>query len=136
MNGLNWSYRKIPLTIKDIRDIESKLELTLPNEYKKILLSHHGARPDKKRFVTSTKTERVLKTFVPVTSDYEINLFSLIEWLNLPQGVIPFASTPSGDYICFRYEQNEDPVIVLYHHEIYSFEHVTNSFNQFLQSLY
>lgn len=133
---MEWEYSKIPLAIENIRDLETVLQVRLPADYTKLILKHHGARPDKKRFLTSTKTERVIKTFVPVTREYETNMFSIIDWLELPAGVIPFASTPSGDYICFHYEHEIDPGIILFHHEIRSFEHVTNSFDTFLQSLY
>jgi cell wall assembly regulator SMI1 len=133
---MEWRYSKIPLTIGDIRELENILQVRLPSAFKKILIKHHGARPNKKRFLTSTKTERVIKTLVPVTQDYETNMFSLISWLDLPAGVIPFASTPSGDYVCFHYEHEIDPGIVLYHHEIRSFERVTKSFDTFIQSLY
>ncbi|WP_102272123.1 SMI1/KNR4 family protein [Cytobacillus massiliigabonensis] len=133
---MKWSYSKIPLMIEDVRELENTLQVTYPSEYKKIILVNHGARPDKKRFLTSTQTERVIKSFIPVTRDYDINLFSLIDWLDLPIGVIPFASTPSGDYICFHFKDAADPVIILYHHEINSFENVNKNFDQFIQSLY
>lgn len=129
-------FSKIPLTIADLRGIEEYFELSLPVEYKQLQLSHHGARPEKKRFKTGTQKERVLKTFLPVTKDYETNTFAVIEWLGLSKGTIPFASTPSGDYLCFRYENQQEPMIVLYHHEIKSYEHVATSFKEFITSLY
>lgn len=119
-----------------MKELENMLQVTFPSEYKKIILAHHGARPDKKRFLTSTQTERVIKTFIPITLDYDINMFSIMDWLELPEDVFPFASTPSGDYICFHYESFADPMIILYHHEINSFENVNRNFDQFIQLLY
>lgn len=132
---MDWHFDKLSLTIEDIIKVENEVGVTFPAGYKKILITHHGARPENKRFKTGAQKERMIKTFIPVTDDYEINLFSVSQWLNLKSSFVPFASTPSGDYLCFFY-QNKEPYIVLYHHETSLYELISNNFNDFIKSLY
>ncbi|MEH7389399.1 SMI1/KNR4 family protein [Bacillus sp. JJ1474] len=133
---LNWKYIKTPLKVEDITKIETTFHIQLPITYKKILCKYHGGRPDKKMFKPIIGKERTLKSFLPISSDYKVNLFNVKEWLGLPDDVIPFANLPSGDYLCLDYRNSADPNVVLLHHEIDAFELVSNTFDQFISSLY
>jgi hypothetical protein len=134
---MTWDYLKRPISQSDIKDLENELGFKLPNEYIKILLHFHGARPSKKRFDTQRTKGRMIKTFLPITEDYKINLIQVKQWLQLSDIMVPFANTPSGDYICFEYFSHEgSPAIVLWNHEERRKEFIKITFIKFINSLY
>jgi hypothetical protein len=133
---IQWSFSKTPLTIGDFTQVEEKLGIQLPTLYKKIQYKHHGARPSKRKFITVTGKERVIKTFLPLSDEYKINPSNVKQWLQLPNSIYPFANTPSGDYLCLEYFDDKEPSVVLYHHEIDGFEFISEDFQAFLASLH
>ncbi len=126
----------MPLSLKDIEKLEIDFQIRFPSTYKKVLYRYHGGRPNKRRFTTNTGKERVLKTFLPVIKEYNVNVYHVKTWLKLPNTMFPFANTPSGDYLCLNHDGVNEPFVVLYHHEIDGLEYVSKDFETFLNALY
>lgn len=134
---ITWHFTKRSLNEHDIQTLEAKLGYRLPEEYKEIIRNYHGARPSKKHFHTQKAKGLMIKTFLPAADEYEVNVVRVKEWAKLPDRMIPFASTPSGDYLCFEYFSPESsPAIILWNHEKREKELISISFNQFLTELY
>lgn len=134
---LAWGYSKRPINNSDINIVEMVSGYKLPKEYIEVIKRHHGARPSKKQFNTQRTKGVLIKTFLPITKDYQVNLFDVKEWIKVPDIMIPFASTPYGDYLCFEYfSPDSSPAIVLWNHEKKVKEFVSISFSKFLQALY
>ncbi|MEH7252520.1 SMI1/KNR4 family protein [Neobacillus niacini] len=135
--ALTWEYRKRPIKDSDITRVEIVTGYKLPQEYIDLIRRNHGARPSKKRFNTQKAKGVMLKTFLPITEEYDVNLLNVREWLKVPAIMVPFASTPYGDYLCFEYFSPENsPAIVLWIHEKRVKEFISISFGKFLQDLY
>ncbi|WP_026691851.1 SMI1/KNR4 family protein [Peribacillus kribbensis] len=134
---LEWNFVKMPLVIKDIEKLEFDFQISFPLAYKKILYHYHGGRPNKRRFITYTRKERVIKSFLPIKQDYTVNVYEVRTWLKLPKTMFPFANTPSGDYLCLCSGEGEtEPIVVLYHHEIDGVEYVSKNFQTFINAIY
>lgn len=134
---LTWEFSKRPLSNSEIVRVERLIGYKLPLEYKDIMKEHHGARPSKKRFNSRVREGMMIKTFLPITEEYKVNLISVKEWIKAPAIMVPFANTPDGDYICFDYFSPENsPAIVVWNHEKREKEFVCLSFTTFLKDLY
>jgi hypothetical protein len=135
--NLTWKYSKRPLNDTEIHKLERKIGYRLPKEYMAILQEHHGARPSKKKFDTKKSKGMLLKTFLPITNEYQINILSVKKWIKLPNIMVPFASTPNGDYLCFDYfSPKSSPAIVLWNHEKREKDLISISFDKFINDLY
>lgn len=134
---LTWEYSKSPITDADIKRVEHEIGFQLPKEYIDIVKEHHGARPSKKLFNTQRTKGMMIKTFLPMTDEYRVNLLRVKDWINVPSIMIPFANTPNGDYLCFEYFSKDiGPAIVVWNHEMEVKEFVSISFVKFLEALY
>ena len=134
---IEWKYSKEAINQGHIQALEESFGINLPDSYKLLVLSYHGARPNKNRFDTRTKSGYVLKTFLPITERYDGNIIKVLSWLidRLPAKLLPFASDAAGNYLCFHFN-TVDPEIVLWKHETVTTERISSTFDQFISSLY
>lgn len=103
-----------------VEEVEKKLGVKFPKEYKECVIKYHGARPVQKLFNVEGM-ERVFGKFLDYVKRYSYSNTLLECYVNetdeqygtIPTGVIPFADDPSGNYICFDYGENSvNPRIV------------------------
>ena len=137
MSEIVWKYGE-PLTDENlITEFETKSGFTFPPSFKKIVIEHNGATPNKHIFNTDTDEGHI---FGNLLSFNQTDTESLNIWETnkiMPKEVdskyIAFAMDPFGNWICFN---AEDGSIVFIDHEDYSIENVANDFDAFIDGLY
>lgn len=137
MSTIEWNYRKEPVSLEQIEELEAVLGILLPNTYKAFLQHNHGARPSKKRFDSNQQEGHVLKTFLPITEQNKGNILEVLSWLKgrLSAKLLPIASDQAGNYLCFDFTTSE-PEIVLWNHETLETEYVRSTFDELINHLY
>lgn len=134
MNQLTWKYVKPLGTEQAIEQFESSYNVKLPLDLVAVFKQYNGGRPDKKGFNTSVKKERVLKTLLSFNEGDLETIYKAYDVLKPEDDkLIPFASDPAGNYICY---QVTDESIVFWEHETNTKEKIADSFTEFLHGLY
>lgn len=139
---MEWLSVKGKITIEDINKAEELLKIKYPLYYKNIVLSYNRGVPRPNQFIVSN-TERVFNRLLSITEDVELNVFSVYEIMkeNGLSNLIPFASDPFGNYICFDY-MSEDINIVfvdmekIYNNKIYKGDYVCKNIEDLFNSIY
>ncbi|HVE57388.1 MAG TPA: SMI1/KNR4 family protein [Pyrinomonadaceae bacterium] len=131
-----------------VKETEEMLELEFTPEFIAFLKQHNGGIP-KKRYFKLDDDVKVVEVFLNLFPDYEddpkFGQFDIgVVWSEiedrLNEYLIPFAAVYPGDFLCFDYEDNDPPKIVLWDHNR-SLEDepvtypVTDNFKQFLALL-
>jgi hypothetical protein len=131
-----------------VKDTEEMLAHDFTPDFLKFLKEHNGGVP-KKPYFKLDEDVKVVEFFLNLCPDYEDRpefgqsdigvVWSQIED-RLNDYLIPFAAVYPGDFLCFDYENNDPPKIVLWDHNR-SLEDkpvtypVTDNFKQFLALL-
>ncbi|MGN6670334.1 MAG: SMI1/KNR4 family protein [Candidatus Nucleicultricaceae bacterium] len=110
-----------------ISDWENKAGIKLPQIYVQLIQNHDGGTPikeDFKYFDNAFQKTRVsgIGAFISFQPEDKFNMLHYFQDPPefFPKGLIAFASTGGGDFICFDYrdgKSNSDPDIVLWDHE-------------------
>jgi hypothetical protein len=127
----------------DFAAVEQALEVLFPEDFKQCVAQYNGGRPTPNRFDSSTHRETVMKSLLSFRLADKGNVLDVFGWIRnrLPRKVIPFANTPSGDYLCFDYRASQ-PNVVLWDHERASLDpedalsFVADSFTALISKLY
>ncbi|MGG7153456.1 SMI1/KNR4 family protein [Clostridium neonatale] len=130
---LTWKYVK-PLTdCNAVEKVEKLYNIKIPADLKNCIKEYNGGRPDLEAFNTGKSNERVFKTLLSYNKQDIENIYDVISFFrnNITEDLIPFASDPSGNYICLNKNK-----VVLWVHDNGSLENVANSFSEFLNMLY
>lgn len=132
---MQWSYGKNTVTEQHIHEMEEYFRCKLPEEYRYTLILYHGARPSRKVFHTETVHGRMIKSFLTISREYPGNVYDVCDWLKdkLPRNLIPFASDPFGNYLCF--DKDHSMRIVFWNHELGKVEAVCGDFDEFVRNL-
>lgn len=94
-----------------IEEVEKRVGFKFPEGYKECVIKYHGARPVQKLFNVEG-VERVFGKFLDYVKRHSYTLLECYvnetdeQYGTIPPCVIPFADDPSGNYICFDYEEN------------------------------
>lgn len=144
--NVDWFTRLSSVTDKEISEVESKLGIKFPEDYKKCTKMHHGGRPRPRAFDFSARKGAVfnrLLTFNPEDSYY---IPTNLDWVKdrLIDDIYPFAEDPFGNLICFDYREgkNKSPKVIFWDHEIASREsddgifYICDSFTELISKLY
>jgi len=134
MKKLQWKYVKQLSDENLISKYESENKVELEEEFKDIIKKYNGGRPRPNVFDTEVRKECVFKSLVSFNNDSSASIFEVTKWVNdsTNRKLVPFASEPSGNYICFTENNN----IVSWMHETGNVEFICNSFNEFLEMMY
>lgn len=136
---LAWRFVKGKVGYEDIMRLEGLFQVKFPELYTAMVLACHGGRPQPNRFDTEHAKGYVFKSLLPITNRYASNMMDVHAWIGdrLPAGCIPFASDPSGNYICFDFmASSREPLVVLWNHETGKCEGTAKSIEQFMLHLY
>jgi hypothetical protein len=133
MQNVDWKYVKKLTNESAVKDFEEKFQMTLPDDLKQCIKAHNGGRPSKNIFDTEKTKERVFKTLLSFNDTDVENIYKYFPIIRrVSKSLIPFASDPSGNFLCVR-----DGRIVLYLHETDEIEEIkADSFSDFLGKLY
>ncbi|MGC5326444.1 SMI1/KNR4 family protein [Brevibacillus sp. SYSU BS000544] len=121
-NKVKWDSRINPPTITDIRNVEEFFDVKFPQDYILCVLENHGGKPYPNRLDIGSNDATSfgeLLTFDPTSKIYIPEKYNRISE-ELPDGIIPFANDPGGNYICFDYKngKQDEPIIVFWDHEL------------------
>lgn len=135
---MKWILGKKNIDINTITIVECNLKIKFPKEYKTIVLEYNGASPEVNTFDTDKTKGRVAEYLLSFSLEEKMNIIETYEILKdrLPNNIIPVISDPFGNYICFDFTKNNVISVVFWNHENNSIERVSDSFNDFIQSLY
>lgn len=115
-----------------IKKVETKFGITLPGDYKRIIINHNNARPSVSTFDTESSTEHVFKKLLSLKEDDLETVYKAKKVLStIDDTLFPFANDPAGNYLCFK-----NGVVVYWLHEDNSVLKVANSFTEFIAKLY
>lgn len=115
-----------------IKKVETKFGITLPGDYKRIIINHNNARPSVSTFDTESSTEHVFKKLLSLKEDDLETVYKAKKVLStVDDTLFPFANDPAGNYLCFK-----NGVVVYWLHEDNSVLKVANSFTEFIAKLY
>jgi cell wall assembly regulator SMI1 len=89
----------------DIREVETKLGISLPSDYKEFLLAHNGGHPQPNAFTipgSQPGTWEVLEWFFGVHSGEYNNLLqkARVYRSRVPSELLPIATDPGGNLLC------------------------------------
>lgn len=117
-----------------IANFEKYKNIKFPADFVELVTANNGGRPNKNIIDTSKNKERIFKTLLSFNKNDKETIYTALEALNDSKNndLIPFASTPSGDFFCFDNEMR----IVLWLHETDKTEFVADNFSQMLGKLY
>jgi SMI1 / KNR4 len=115
-----------------IKKVETKFGITLPGDYKRIIINHNNARPSVSTFDTESSTEHVFKKLLSLKEDDLETVYKAKKVLStIDDTLFPFANDPAGNYLCFK-----NGAVVYWLHEDNSVLKVANSFTEFIAKLY
>lgn len=138
MNNIVWKFVNNNVSIKDIGNIENVLGIKLPKDYIDCVIANNAGYPDKMTFDTKEESGKVFEYLLGISESDEDNIIDVYLRCkrDLPKGIIPFARDCFGNYICFKYSSTDKCEIVFYNHENKKIYFVSNTFTQFIDSLY
>ena len=95
-----WKYVKPLKDPKSIDKFESKHGIKFPKDLKEIFLKYNGGRPPKRYFDVGKEKDIEFKTLLSFNKDDPENIYTSLDTSD--NKLIPFASTPGGDFICLK----------------------------------
>jgi hypothetical protein len=133
MNNLVWKYVKPLKNDNSIQRFETHNNVRLPSDIIACIKQNNGGRPDKKVFDTETTNERVIKSLLSFNEDDLETVYDILDVVKTTKSsLIPVASDPFGNYVCYDSDAGE---IVLWLHETDYIEKITDTFSSFLNKL-
>lgn len=138
MSELEW---KLAFPLEDdtaIKKIEGILGKDLPAEFSEVIIKFNEASPSKRNFKTDKDAEHVFCNLISFNEDEDTNVFNTLEILRsngLEEEMFAFGEDPFGNYICLYYKGN-DVKVVFWNHETGKTDKISDSFSEFLKSLY
>lgn len=129
-----------PATLEDIAKVEQEWGVSLPDDYKRLAITHQGMMPTPD-VLDIGRGNTVVSELLTLSFDEEHWASSMLDIYPairdyIPQGIYPFMSTGAGDFICFDYRSDPNaPKVVFYFTEEAgerAIHWVANSFTEFL----
>ena len=99
-----------------IKSVEHRLQITLPDDYKQVVLKYDGGYPNPNHFKVGEKLE-IFNNLISLDKNEYNNIYEIFEDLQNRIGdqLIPFAEDGFGNLLCFDY--SADKSIVFWNHE-------------------
>lgn len=124
-----------PITLSDIKEVETKYHFEFPEALRNLLLVHNGGSPDKMIFSKGTQ-DYVASDFMPIKSKKakDLTIPATLDDIGdiIPNNVIPFVMDPFGNYIVF---DKTDGNIYFLDMEDQSLVFLSDDFEKFMSSL-
>lgn len=117
---IKWKNRKDEINDNVIQEFEDRFGVKFPNDYIECIKCNNGALPEPCFFKVKGK-ERIFGELLSFETNSRGNIYNTYNRIKeaLPKKVIPFATDPSGNFICFDYINSEtSPKVVFWYHEI------------------
>ncbi|MGE0911922.1 SMI1/KNR4 family protein [Bacillus atrophaeus] len=148
MQSIKWRKRSTfqEATNSQIKELEEKLKIKFPTDYKEFIKDHNGCSPIDKKVVLLQDSRESINNLLSIGDPTRpIDLLSTIDNVKdrLVDKIIPFATDAGGNLFCFDYRMSsQEPVIVFWDHEIAyedkesSISYVCDSFTELINKLY
>lgn len=148
MQSIKWRKRSTfqEATNRQIKEVEEKLKIKFPTDYKEFIKDHNGCSPIDKKVVLFQDSRESINNLLSIGDPTRpIDLLSTIDNVKdrLVDKIIPFATDAGGNLFCFDYRMSsQEPVIVFWDHEIAyedkesSISYVCDSFTELINKLY
>ncbi len=111
-----------PVSDEDIRDVEARLQVKLPEQYVAFMKRHNGGRPEPDGFQNGEDDIDTLHVFYRIKSKSSA-LVSRVEDMRelelLPSELIPFATDPFGNEICIAVSGPDIGKIYFWDHDLF-----------------
>lgn len=131
MNNIVWK-RGTQIDESLIKEVETMYNITLPMDYKKVVLENNNARPSVSTFDTEVSKEHVFKKLLSLRQDDIENVYKAKSVLSaVDTNLFPFGIDPAGNFLCFK-----NGIVCYWLHEDDSVYKVANNFTDFLNGLY
>jgi len=129
---MEWKHVK-PLGESGIAEVETLIGKSLPADYKELVQNYNGGRPTSDNFLVGN-SERQFKTLQSLNRDDIETVFKSWELDSQLQGkILPIASDPGGNLLCYNLENFE---IVFWWHEDDEIVKVADNLTEFLSMLH
>ena len=118
MNTL-WEDIEELATSGNISKVEHELGVNFPHLFIETVKKYNGGTPKNNIFDTQESNERVFSNLLSFNVDNSHSILSVWEDVKdrMPNGVIPFATDPGGNLICFDYRNDNEPEVIFWNHE-------------------
>lgn len=138
MQVIKWLFKDKPLDEKQIIEVEKLFGFQFPDDYKKCVLENNGGYPEPNIFdCDDGRIEVVFNNLISFTDENQ-NIKMFYEFSL--QKLIPFATDPFGNLLCFDFRDNaSSPKIIFYNCEESGSTLITpvcESFTDLLERLY
>ena len=114
------------VTSVELDELETRLHVKLPENYRAFLMMHNGGRPEPGSFSfvegKSGRTESSVAWFFAVhpgrSESFEVNyrIFKILS-MRIPLNLIPIAGDPFGNLICMSFGGDDAGFIYFWDHE-------------------
>lgn len=103
-------------SIDTIESVEHRLQITLPDDFKKFVLKYDGGYPHPNHFKVDEKVE-IFNNLLSLDENECGNIYEVLEDLQdrIDDQLFPFAEDGFGNLLCFDY--SADKTIVFWDHE-------------------
>ncbi|MCY9306847.1 SMI1/KNR4 family protein [Bacillus spizizenii] len=147
MQSIKWRKRRTfqEATNSQIEEVEEKLKIKFPTDYKEFIKDHNGCSPIDKKVVLFQDSRESINNLLSIGDPTRpIDLLNTIDNVKdrLVDKIIPFATDAGGNLFCFDYRtSSQQPVIVFWDHEIAyedkesSISYVCDSFTELMDKL-
>ncbi|WP_416806531.1 MULTISPECIES: SMI1/KNR4 family protein [Bacillus amyloliquefaciens group] len=147
MQSIKWRKRSTfqEATNSQIEEVEEKLKIKFPTDYRDFIKDHNGCSPIDKKVVLFQNSRESINNLLSIGDPTRpIDLLSTIDNVKdrLVDKIIPFATDAGGNLFCFDYRMSsQKPAIVFWDHEIAyedkesSISYVCDSFTELMNKL-
>ena len=130
---MEWKFIKRLEDVNEIKEFEIQKGCKLPRDLRLCIIANNGGRPERKVFDTAVSKGRMIKKLLSLNYDDVENIWDAYNVMQQEnKKLVPFASDPGGNFICFNKDSGE---IYLWLHETNTAEYVAESFKDFLDKL-
>ncbi|PEI85225.1 SMI1/KNR4 family protein [Bacillus pseudomycoides] len=141
MRRIKWERTHDPITEQIISEVEEKFNVIFPQDYKNCVMKYNGGHPVPNIFLFEDGGEGVFDCLLSYTNEY-ISITVTYDIISpyIPKGIIPFATDPFGNKICFDFRNDKhSPTIVFYDSDEcdeQAIEYICNTFTNLIDSLH
>ena len=138
-----WKWCDLPVDDADIQKVEFELKIKFPEDYIQLVRHYNGGYPSQKFYDAGKQKDVVIHHLLSLKEGGEDPSLVMIYRIvsdRLPKGIVPFASDPFGNLICFDYNTTP-PSVCYWNHEVAdadkdrSIVHISNSVSELMDML-
>lgn len=117
---------------RTISEVENAYGISLPQDYKDVVMNNNNARSSVTTFDTTVSKEHVFKKLLSLKKEDIENVYKAKKVLShIKDSLYPFGNDPAGNLLCLK-----NGKVVYWLHEDDTILNVADSFSDFLMKLY